>query len=89
MSFDPYNSDLFNGVLARQYLVFNQGKLVGPMSREDWKKILTADDPIYQTAFIYEPNSKEKFKWWRADGTPRDENDVPNEYRVMVMLMGG
>ena len=42
---------------------------------------------FYSKAWIYSPAQVKDSGWYRMDGTPRQESDVPKELRMLQLLM--
>lgn len=50
--------------------------------------IMTSRSREYNNAFIYDTQAKgHESRWWRADGTPRADNDVPKHLLAMASLV--
>lgn len=97
-----HQTNLWNGGLFSDYLVFNQGKYLGVLTEEMFNQMArpmagaprgaVAKDG-YNTAFLYNkreeiiPGNFANKRWWRLDGTPRLKEDIPKDYLTMVLLL--
>lgn len=70
--------------------VFYANLLIGQFSYDNYR--IFAKDPgaeIYNGAFVYFSPHKEPWKkWYRMDGTPVLDSDVPPELKLTVLLLG-
>lgn len=77
----------FNGGIMSEYLVFYNGEFIGTMEQTGKLKPET-DRHLYNGAYILDRFAHDReLKWWRADGTPFPEDQVPAEYRAMALIL--
>lgn len=78
---------LFNGGLANHYHVFSGDQYLGRLDT-CLKQIMASSSREYNNAFIYDTQAKgNDSRWWRADGIPRADNDVPKHLLAMASLV--
>lgn len=97
-----FQTALWNGGVLVDYLVFNEGKYIGVLTPELFSLMcnpLTGaprgakPTKEYQYAFIYNrlpviPNGNWANKrWWRTDGTPCTNEEIPKDYLAMVLIL--
>lgn len=77
-------------------LLFYAGKLAGEYSKWSYLRFdLTHSDTaigqeMYHGGYVYsnQDPATTQSRWWRCDGTPMLDEDVPLELKMQVLLMG-